>query len=90
MVGKRPGKITKDYLDSVIKRLTVIGALYLSIVCVIPEIIRSYYYIPFAIGGTSLLISISVIMELFMQVQTYLFTSQYGNLLNKNRFSSNR
>lgn len=90
IIGKRPGRVTKEYLDYIIKRLTIIGAIYLSFVCVVPELLRAYYYIPFAIGGTSLLILVNVIIELFMQVQTYLFSSQYSNLLEKNRFSTGK
>jgi preprotein translocase subunit SecY len=79
--GKRPGKSTALYLNYVATRITVLGALYLSFISAVPEIIRYHYYVPFTIGGTSLLIVVSVVLELVSQVQGYLFTSKYDSFI---------
>ncbi len=83
--GIRPGQQTADYLDRVLTRLTVIGALYLVIVCIIPEILISQYGVPFYFGGTSLLIIVSVTMDTVAQVQSHLFAHQYEGLIKKAR-----
>jgi preprotein translocase subunit SecY len=83
VVGRRPGAQTAEYFDFVITRMTVIGALYLSLVCAVPEILISAYSFPFYLGGTSLLIIVSVVMELTNQVQSYLFSQQYDSMLKK-------
>jgi preprotein translocase subunit SecY len=85
LLGKRPGKNTSDYLDYILTRLTVIGAGYLAFVCVVPEILMSNYSIPFYLGGTSLLIVVSVVMDFFTKIQTYFMMMQYQGLLRKNR-----
>lgn len=82
---RRPGKHTAEYLDYVLTRLTVIGSIYLSIVCIIPEILMTSYAVPFYLGGTSLLIVVNVVMDLFTRIQTYFLTSQYHHLLKKNK-----
>ncbi|MGY8994117.1 MAG: preprotein translocase subunit SecY, partial [Rhodospirillales bacterium] len=74
--GIRPGKNTADYLDYVLTRLTVIGAIYLSVVCVLPEILISKYAVPFYFGGTSLLIVVNVTMDTVAQVQSHLLAHQ--------------
>jgi preprotein translocase subunit SecY len=85
VLGRRPGKHTSEYLDYVLTRITVIGALYMILVCVIPEILISEYQIPFYLGGTSLLIVVNVVMDLFTQVQTHLLSTQYEGLIKKAR-----
>lgn len=83
--GIRPGKNTADYLDYVLTRLTVCGAAYLVAVCILPEILRSKYSIPFAIGGTSLLIVVSVTIDTVTQVYSHLLAQQYDSLIKKAR-----
>jgi len=83
--GIRPGQNTSDYLDRVLTRLTVVGAIYLVIVCLIPEILISQYGVPFYFGGTSLLIIVSVTMDTVAQVQSHLFAHQYEGLIKKAR-----
>ncbi|MBO1075967.1 preprotein translocase subunit SecY [Roseomonas marmotae] len=83
--GIRPGQSTADYLDRVLTRLTAIGALYLCIVCLLPEILISQYGVPFYFGGTSLLIIVSVTMDTVAQIQSHLFAHQYEGLIRKSR-----
>jgi preprotein translocase subunit SecY len=83
--GIRPGTSTAEYLDRVLTRLTVLGAAYLSIVCLIPELLISQYGVPFYFGGTSLLIIVSVTMDTVAQVQSHLFDHQYEGLIKKAR-----
>lgn len=85
VLGRRPGAHTAEYLDYVLTRITVLGALYMILVCVIPEILISEYQIPFYLGGTSLLIVVNVVMDLFTQVQTHLLSTQYEGLIKKAR-----
>lgn len=79
--GIRPGENTAKYLDFVLTRLTVIGALYLTLVCVVPEIFYGQFQLSFYIGGTSLLIVVNVIMDTIMQIQTHLISYQYSGLI---------
>ncbi|MBF8246625.1 MAG: preprotein translocase subunit SecY [Rickettsia sp.] len=81
--GIRPGKNTADYLSSVIRRLTILGGAYLSFVCVVPEILMHQYSFSFALGGTSFLIVVNVVMDSFVQIQTSMFSSRYENLVKK-------
>ena len=83
--GIRPGKRTAEYLDYVLTRLTVVGAAYLSLVCVLPEILISRLAVPFYFGGTSLLIVVSVTMDFITQVQSHLLAHQYGDLIEKSK-----
>jgi len=83
--GIRPGQNTAEYLDRVLTRLTAVGAVYLSIVCLLPEILISNYGVPFYFGGTSLLIIVSVTMDTVAQVQSHLFAHQYEGLIRKAR-----
>ena len=83
--GIRPGKRTAEYLDYVLTRLTVIGALYLMAVSLLPEILISQYSVPFYFGGTSLLIVVSVTMDTVAQVQSHLLAHQYEGLIKKSR-----
>ncbi|AAV86803.1 preprotein translocase secY subunit [Anaplasma marginale str. St. Maries] len=81
--GKRPGKATKEYFDQVIGRITVLGAIYLSVVCVVPEIVRHYCAVSFTLGGTSFLIIVNVINDTFSQVQTQVYSGRYSALMKK-------
>ncbi len=83
--GIRPGQSTSDYFDRVLTRLTVLGALYLCVVCILPEILISNYGVPFYFGGTSLLIIVSVTMDTVAKVQSHLFAHQYEGLIKKAR-----
>ena len=88
--GIRPGKRTAEYIDYVLTRLTVVGALYLTAVCLLPEYLRGAYNIPFYFGGTSLLIVVSVTMDTVAQVQSYLLAHQYEGLIKKARLRGAR
>jgi preprotein translocase subunit SecY len=81
--GIRPGEKTAQYIDYVLTRITVIGALYLAAVCVLPEFLISYAAVPFYFGGTALLISVSVTMDTVAQVQSHLLAHQYEGLIKK-------
>ena len=83
--GIRPGQNTSDYFDRVLTRLTAVGAIYLSVVCMLPELLISNYGVPFYFGGTSLLIIVSVTMDTVAQVQSHLFAHQYEGLIKKAR-----
>jgi preprotein translocase subunit SecY len=83
--GIRPGKKTAEYLDYVLTRLTVIGALYITAVCLLPEILISYYHVPFYLGGTSVMIVISVTMDTIAQVQSHLVAHQYEGLIKRSK-----
>jgi len=88
--GIRPGKNTADYLDYVLTRLTVVGALYLSAVCVLPEVLVSQYALPFYFGGTSLLIVVSVTMDTVAQIHSHLLAHQYEGLIKKSKLRGRR
>ena len=88
--GIRPGENTANYLDYVLTRLTVVGALYLSAVCLLPELLISKYKVPFYFGGTSLLIVVSVTMDTVQQIQSYLIAHQYEGLIKKSTLRSKR
>jgi preprotein translocase subunit SecY len=88
--GIRPGKNTADYLDYVLTRLTVVGALYLSAVCVLPELMISYMAVPFYFGGTSLLIVVSVTMDTVAQIHSHLLAHQYEGLIKKAKLRGRR
>lgn len=81
--NKRPGKATAEYLDKILTRLTYAGATYVSFICIVPEIITSQYSIPMYLGGTSILIVVNVILDIFQQVQSHMLASQYGGMMNK-------
>ena len=83
ILSKRPGNSTAEYLLAVVNRITVVGAIYLSFICVVPEILRAKYDIPFTIGGTSMLIMVSVIIDTFARIQTSLLSYHYDNLVKK-------
>jgi preprotein translocase subunit SecY len=81
--GIRPGKRTADYLEYVLTRITVIGAVYLAIVCVLPEYVIAQTGIPLFLGGTSLLIVVNVTVDTISQIQSHLLALQYGDLIKK-------
>ncbi len=88
--GIRPGKATAEYFDLVLTRLTVIGAGYLVVICLLPEILISHYGVPFYFGGTSILIVVSVTMDTVTQVQSHLVAHQYEGLIRKARVKGRR
>jgi preprotein translocase subunit SecY len=88
--GIRPGERTAEYIDYVLSRITVVGAAYLALVCLIPEILISYAAVPFYFGGTSLLIVVSVTMDTVAQVQGYLLAHQYEGLIKKSKLRGRR
>ncbi len=90
--GYRPGARTAEYLDFVLTRLTVIGAMYLTAVCIFPEILKSAYgqSIPVYIGGTSLLIVVSVTLDTVGQIQGHLVAQQYESLIKKSKLRGGR
>ncbi len=83
--GIRPGSATADYFDYILTRLTTVGAFYLVIVCLLPEVLISRYNVPFYFGGTSLMIIVSVTMDTVTQVQSHLLAHQYEGLIKKAR-----
>jgi len=85
--GIRPGKRTAEYLDYVVNRVLVLGAAYLAAVCLLPEILRNQFAIPFYFGGTSVLIVVSVTMDTIQQVQSHLLAHQYEGLIEKSQLS---
>jgi preprotein translocase subunit SecY len=88
--GIRPGKNTADYLDYVLTRLTVVGAIYLTAVCLLPQFLISEYAVPFYFGGTSLLIVVSVTMDTVAQIQSHLVAHQYEGLIRKAKLRGRR
>jgi preprotein translocase subunit SecY len=88
--GIRPGDKTAEYIDYVMTRITVVGALYLAAVCVLPEILTSYAGIPLYFGGTSLLIAVSVTMDTVSQIQGHLIAQQYEGLIKKAKLRGTR
>jgi preprotein translocase subunit SecY len=81
--GIRPGKNTENYLDYVLTRITVIGAAYLTFICLVPEMLVARLGIPFYLGGTSLLIVVNVTIDTVTQIQSHLLAHQYGDLIKK-------
>ena len=88
--GIRPGEQTTKYIDLVMTRLTLIGAFYLVMVCLLPQILMMTWHVPFYFGGTSLLIIVVVIMDFVAQVQAHLMTQQYESLLKKSNLKGNK
>ena len=84
--GIRPGERTSEYIESILIRLTTVGSLYLTFVCLMPEFLIAKYPIPFYLGGTSILIVVVVAMDTVTQVQTRLMSSQYESLIKKAKF----
>lgn len=88
--GIRPGEQTSRYVDSVMTRLTLVGALYLVLVCLLPQILMYTWHVPFYFGGTSLLIIVVVIMDFVAQIQAHMMTLQYDSLMKKANFKGNK
>jgi preprotein translocase subunit SecY len=88
--GIRPGERTAQYLDYVLTRITVIGAIYLVIVCLLPEFLISSLAVPFYFGGTSLLIVVNVTMDTVSQIQSHLLAHQYEGLIKKAKLRGGR
>ena len=88
--GIRPGERTAEYIDYVLTRITVIGALYLTLVCLLPEFLVGYTGVPFYFGGTSLLIVVSVTMDTVAQVQGHLMAQQYEGLVKRAKLRGSR
>jgi preprotein translocase subunit SecY len=84
--GIRPGEQTAKYIDKILTRLTLIGAAYITAVCLLPEFLHTQYNVPFYFGGTSLLIVVVVTMDFMAQLQAYLMSHQYESLLKKANF----
>ena len=88
--GIRPGKNTELYFDYVLTRITVLGAAYLAVICLVPEYLVSAAGIPFYLGGTSLLIVVNVTMDTVTQIQSHLLAHQYGDLIKKAKLKGGR
>jgi preprotein translocase subunit SecY len=88
--GIRPGERTATHIDYVLTRITVVGALYLTFVCLLPEFLISYAALPFYLGGTSILIVVSVTMDTVSQVQGYLLAHQYEGLIKKTKLRGSK
>jgi preprotein translocase subunit SecY len=84
--GIRPGDQTARYLEKILTRLTLAGAIYVTVVCLLPEFLILRWNVPFYFGGTSLLIIVVVTMDFMAQVQAYIMTHQYESLLRKANF----
>jgi preprotein translocase subunit SecY len=84
--GIRPGEQTARYLEKILTRLTLAGAIYVTLVCLLPEFLILRWNVPFYFGGTSLLIIVVVTMDFMAQVQAYVMTHQYESLLRKASF----
>ena len=86
--GIRPGEQTAKYIDRILSRLTLVGAIYITLVCLLPEFLVLKYNVPFYFGGTSLLIIVVVTMDFWAQVQSYVMSQQYESLLKKANFKA--
>jgi preprotein translocase subunit SecY len=84
--GIRPGNQTATYIDGVMSRLTLVGAIYITSVCLLPEFLVLIWNVPFYFGGTSLLIIVVVVMDFMSQVQAHLMNHQYDGLMKKSNF----
>jgi len=81
--GIRPGDHTANYIDSVTTRLTLIGGIYITLICLMPQFLNVYFNVPFYLGGTSLLIAVVVTMDFMAQIQSHLMSQQYDSLMKK-------
>ncbi|NCT56715.1 MAG: preprotein translocase subunit SecY [Legionella sp.] len=88
--GIRPGEQTTRYIDAIMTRLTLVGALYLVLVCLLPQLLMYAWHVPFYFGGTSLLIIVVVIMDFVAQVQAHLMAGQYDSLMKKNNIKGTK
>jgi preprotein translocase subunit SecY len=87
--GIRPGEQTTKYIDNVMGRLTLAGAIYITGVCLLPEFLILYWSVPFYFGGTSLLIIVIVVMDFVSQVQSHMMSQQYESLMRKQNKNNN-
>ena len=87
--GIRPGEQTTRYIDKILVRLTLAGAIYITLVCLLPEFLVLRWNVPFYFGGTSLLIIVVVTMDFMAQVQSYVMSQQYESLMKKANFKGN-
>ena len=85
MPGIRPGRPTADYLDGILGRLTLIGGLYIAIICVLPTILIAEFNVPFYFGGTGLLIVVGVAMDTMQQIETQVIQRRYEGLTGEGR-----
>jgi preprotein translocase subunit SecY len=81
--GKRPGANTSEYFDYLLSRLTVLGSIYLCVICIVPEVFMNKLSVAFSLGGTSLLIVVNVVIDTFTQIQTHMFSGKYEGLIRK-------
>src|SRR3982750_3088780 len=88
--GIRPGKATEEYFDYLLNRITVVGAAYLVVICLIPDILSAQAGLNFRLGGTSLLIVVNVTMDTVSQIQSHLIAHQYGDLIKKAKLKTTR
>lgn len=86
--GRRPGKNTAEYFDYLLVRLTMLGSIYLAVICVVPELFMHNYSLAFALGGTSFLIVVNVVLDSFVQIQSHLFSSRYEGVVKKMRLKN--
>ena len=86
--GIRPGEQTAKYIDGVITRLTMFGAIYITLVCLLPNFMQMFANVPFNLGGTALLISVVVTMDFWSQVQSHLMSHQYDSLMKKSKLGN--
>jgi preprotein translocase subunit SecY len=86
--GLRPGEQTARYIDAVMSRLTLVGAIYVTLVCLLPEFLIMAWNVPFYFGGTSLLIIVVVVMDFMAQIQAHMMSYQYESLLKKTSLRS--
>ena len=89
-LGIRPGERTAQYIDTILTRVTVLGAAYLALICLLPEMLISYAALPFYFGGTSLLIVVSVTMDTVAQIMGHLQAHQYEGLVKKAKLRGKR
>ncbi len=83
--GIRPGDKTREYIDKVLTRITLWGALYISVISVLPMLMIAQFNVPFYFGGTSLLILVGVAIDFMSQIESHLISRQYEGLMNKNK-----
>ncbi|MBW2502872.1 MAG: preprotein translocase subunit SecY, partial [Deltaproteobacteria bacterium] len=88
--GIRPGKKTSDFIDKALTRLTVIGATYVSVICVMPTVLISKYNVPFYFGGTALLIVVGVAIDTISQIESHMVMRNYEGFMKKGRIKGRR
>ncbi len=83
--GIRPGKRTAEYVDKILTRITLVGALYISFVCVLPTVLVKRFNVPFYFGGTALLIVVGVALDTVQQIESHLILRHYDGLVKKSQ-----